>query len=858
MNPKAYRLPTYAVPQRYDIHLHAGLGSDEFGGTVAIALDIREARDSIELHARELEIPQAQIEAGGRTLRGTVQLDAERQVASITFAEPLPAGNATLSLAFAGHLSKGLEGLYLAKDGPEELICTQCEATEARRIFPCFDEPAFKAQFAWQVTTAAAATVLANGPLQSVEEHADTGQKTWTFAPTKPMSSYLIALVIGDVAGTSEEVVREIPIRVWALRGKERMGEFAHAYTTRLLPWYEDYFGAPYHFDKYDQVAVPGFGAGAMENSGLVLFRQALLLMDPRTVSWGQEKSIAHVIAHEFAHMWFGNLVTMRWWDDLWLNEAFAEWIAYKAVDALSPDYEIWDDAQRSMASALQTDALESTHPIYSPVETAAEADEMFDSITYAKGYSVLRMLENFLGAEVFRAGLRTYMREFSERNAVGADLWHHLQSASQMPVTAIMQSWITQAGYPCLDAALETTDDQTALHVTQHRFFSRPGAGADDGQTWNVPLVIRYEDEDGAHETRQLSAEREAAVTLDLHGDLRWCCANAGEIGFHRQNLERGLLDRLLANLDRLATGEQMGLLDDQWALTRNATRGIGQFLDVLAAMAGIDNHHVLGQIVGYLQRIQDLLEEAGDDEARRSFREWVAASCGTKLSELGYAPRAGESQNQSQQRMHLVRAMAMLAQAPEAVAAAEQWQQREAEDPAAVDPNLAPVFVGAAAQVGDAARYDRYVAIYQRRRASGATPQESDRYLHSFSRFRAPELAGRTLELIDERVIPQENIGPVLAQMFGQRHARPAAWSYVKREWENLKIVGPLWIGFLVEASGQLPVTLRDEFVAFYDAHLHGLAPKSYARALEAMDLRAEFEARTRDELIAWFKRR
>src|SRR5919202_1986330 len=342
MNPKAYRLPQYALPRRYDIHIEAGLGSADFGGSVAINLDIREARDVIEMHARDLQLAEATLEVDGRKLTGEVELDKEQEVARVRFREALPVGQATLTIPFKGQISQGLDGIYLAKNGP-----------------------AFKARFAWEVTTSAGATVLANSPVQSVRPSADGQTKTWAFAPTKPMSSYLVALVIGDVAGTAEEIVQGTPIRVWALRGKEQMGRFAHAYTARLLPWFEEYFGVPYHYDTYDQVAVPGFGAGAMENSGLVLFRQALLLMDPHTTSWAQEKTIALVVAHEFAHQWFGNLVTMQWWDDLWLNEAFAEWIAYKVVDTLSPDYKIWDEGQPAIHAAFRTDALDNTHPIY-------------------------------------------------------------------------------------------------------------------------------------------------------------------------------------------------------------------------------------------------------------------------------------------------------------------------------------------------------------------------------------------------------------------------------------------------------------------------------------------------------------
>ena len=447
INPAAYRLPTTVRPHRYDLELDARLASEDFRGQVTIQVTIAEPCSTLALHARDLQISEARCTLGNRSLNGEVLVDREREIINLAFPEPLPIGLATISLRFNGRLNPGLKGLYRATDGPEQMLATQCEATDARAIFPCFDEPTFKARFASKIRTEHRYTVLTNSPLVEIVDEGTS--RLWTFAPTKPMSSYLFAFVIGDIASTPVEEVNGTQVRVWALKGKEQMGRFAHDHTVRLLPWYESYFGVPYHFDKYDQVAVPGFAAGAMENCGLVLFRQTALLQSPATTGWRDEQRIAHVIAHEFAHMWFGDYVTMRWWDDLWLNEAFAEWVSLKAVDELSPDYHIWDEFQADKNAALRVDALTTTHPIYQPVATPAEAEDLFDVITYQKGSAVLRMLEHCLGADVFRAGLRTYMREFGEGNAAGADLWRHLQQASAAPVTAIMESWITTARLP-------------------------------------------------------------------------------------------------------------------------------------------------------------------------------------------------------------------------------------------------------------------------------------------------------------------------------------------------------------------------------------------------------------------------
>ncbi len=871
MNPKAYRLPSYALPSRYDVQIDVRPGSEDFHGKVTIQLAISEPRDTIELHARDLKLSDAIITINGAMRAGAIHQDNEREMASLSFKEPLLPGDATLELSFTGKVSKNMEALYHANDGVESCLCTQCEETDARGIFPCFDEPTFKAQFAWEVTTSPQATVLANGPLVSAAESEDGKSKTWTFAPTRPMSSYLVALVIGDVASASEEVVEGVPLRVWAMRGKEGMGDYALRYTARLLPWYNDYFGVPYHFDKYDQVAVPGFAAGAMENSGLVLFRQVYLLMNPKTSSWNQEKSIAAVVAHEFAHMWFGNLVTMRWWDDLWLNEAFAEWMANKVVNTLNPEYKMWQDfVSGSMAGALDTDALESTHSIYSPVETPAQATELFDVITYEKGCAVLRMLESFLGEEAFRTGIRTYMKEFAESNAAGADLWRHLQQASNHPVTAIMESWITQPGYPVVSVSLQ---EGGKLHLGQQRFYLK--RAMDEGrqtiepssnqQTWQVPLVIRYEDEAGVHQTRYLFAESETTLSLQTEGvgahgraPLRWCYANADQIGFYRQHLDETLLDALLANLDKLSPLEQVGLFSDQWALTRSGEQSVSKFLQVASAMTGLKNYGLLGIMAGTFTSIERMLEETRDEIALQGFRKWLGDSFKTRLAELGYEPKEGESQEEMQSRITLIDVIAGRARDPEAIEQCFKYADREAANSASVDGNLAPAFVFLAAQFGDEARMDRYVQIYEKRKSAGVSPQETNRYLNSLPEFRAPELVARTLQLMDEKVIPQESVGLLLArQMLAQKHAQSQAWDYLKEHWEGLhETLGDSWMYSLVEASGSLPASKRDEIVSFYSQHLGNLGEKALDRALERLDLRTEFQARAGEELAAWFK--
>jgi len=853
MSTSTYRLPNHVSPRRYDIKLDARLGREDFFGSLTIQLEIHEEKDTIDLHAKDLTVGQANIMIDGQPHKANITPDPENERVVLQFSQPFPVGEAMLELEFNGKVSQSLTGLYLAQDRPEQMLCTQCEATDARAIFPCFDEPTFKAQFAFEITTTPDVTVLANGPLLSVEEN-DSG-KTWKFAPTKIMSSYLVAFAIGDIASTPEQVVNGIPLRVWAMQGKERLGTFAQEYTARLLTWYEEYFGVPYHFDKYDQIAVPGFAAGAMENSGLVLFRQHLLLMEPESTSWMQEKAIARVIAHEFAHMWFGNFVTMQWWDDIWLNEAFAEWMAYRVVAALSPEYKIWDDFEGIIQTyAFSADALESTHPIYSKVETPAQAMELFDNITYIKGCGVMRMLENFLSPEVFRNGLRTYMQEFGEHNARGSDLWRNLQAASDQPVTTIIESWILQGGHPFVTVALETANGGEQLQVSQKRFFSNPNAPQDNDQSWQVPLIIRYADDTGIHDIRHLLTGESDTVALQVEGELRWCHVNADQVGFYRQNLTGTLLDKILNHLDQLTSREQMGLLADQLALTRSGVQSITQFLKVLKAMASQANsYNLIVQVVEHLHTLERMVEDIGNPSIVENFRKWVRELFKERLDTLGFVPVPDETDEVAQQRRSVIHTMASLGHDQETVAQVRTWAEREAEDPQSVNSNLAATFVSINAQFGDGGVFKNYVNIYQKRKASGAPPQTVNRYLQSLAEFRDPELISQMLSLLDEGVIPSEATIPGLAQMLRERHSQLVAWEYIKNNWEKINKIG-MGGSPLIKVAGNLPYSMRSDFVEFCDAHVKGVSDMSYAQGLEIMDQLAEFQARTKDDLVEW----
>ena len=856
MRAKAHRLPTQIRPTAYDVEIVTRPDRDHFHGSVVMTLEVEQASDVIEMHARDLTLDNATVEIAGATQVATIELDAERQIVRFATGEAVPVGCATLRVEFAGTPNPSMHGLYLATDGAVSAICTQCEATDARAIFPCFDEPMFKATIRWRIRTAGDLLALANGPLEASSDDGD--DKIFQFEASKPVSSYLAAMTVGPFESPDTRTVNDIPLRVFGTTGKGEQTDFALDYTAKLLPWYESYFDIAYPFAKYDQVAVPGFDAGAMENVGLVLFRQNLLLMDPATVSWRQKKLIAKVIAHEFAHMWFGNLVTMKWWDDLWLNEAFAEWMAHKACDAVSPDYDVWDDFQEDKSRALVDDALPTTHPIWTSVDTPDEAIEMFDVITYQKGCAVMRMLENYLGEAAFRSGLRAYMRAFAYGNAGGSDLWLALEEASGQPVGHVMRSWITVSGYPVLSCTL----DGAELTVQQRRFFSSASAVAEAQPTiWNVPVVVRFEDDDGPHEHRFILREAGQTVTLPAKGGVRWCYANADEIGFYRTQPDPPLRAALIEHLSSLSPIELRGFVQDQWGLVRNGSESVGAYLPLLDACtlgddAAIGDHNVLRSVASRLGTIDRILRDAEDDGARGKMRAWIAARLGEPLQALGFSPKEGESQNDAQRRALLIHAMARLARNAATVDEAIEEAARERGDPTSVDPNLAGTFLDVAARNGDAALFETWIDTYSQRKAAGLPPQACLRYLYTLASFEEAAVTGRTLALIDDGTIPQEAVGPVLSQLLGERHAQLETWGYVKANWATLKKrVGDMGISRVVEAVGALKPDQRADIVAFFEANPPSGAERALARALEFMDEAEALRQRITAEVAAWF---
>ncbi|RKH00326.1 M1 family peptidase [Corallococcus sp. CA053C] len=842
---KNFRLPTTLRPRRYAATVTLDLEGRTFTGEQRVELELSQPTQEIILHANALDLGDVTFRAGNDTRKPTsTRAVAVSETVVLTFAAPLPVGPATLDVQWKGRFSEGLRGLYAAG----KVAATQFEAADARRLFPCFDEPAFKARWALTVRVPPGHAVLGNGKV--VKDEADGELRKVTFQETELLSSYLVALVVGPLVGTPEETAQGVPVRTWALPEKAHLAKFGQDVALAVLPRLQDYFGLPYAFGKVDQVGIPDFEAGAMENAGLITYREVALLLDPATAPLSVQKRVAEVVTHELAHQWFGNWVTMVWWDDLWLNEAFATWMAFKIVDQWRPEWRMWLDFDAHRASALALDALKSTHPIHGEVRNAGEAGESFDAITYEKGGAVLRMIEGFLGEGPFREGIRLYMRKHARANAVKDDLWNALGEAAKQPVSELATAWIGQSGFPLVSVKVEGRD----VALTQRRFYSEPGVKSPE--TWPVPMVLRYEDGTGVREQRVLFRDSQVTVKLEGSGEVKWLCANGGSTGFYRVAYEKVALDKLAANLGTLAPSERISLLADTWALVRTAQAPVADLLDLAGRFGDEEDEAVLDELVGRLAYIESRLTE-GEDQER--FRRWVESLLGGGLKKLGWQSAKGEPDRVRLRRAALVRAVGGLARSPETLAEARPLVARMLQgDNTALDANLLDTAVGMVARAGDAALFDELL----QRMPKEPDPATQRRYLMALTSFEDGKLTDRAQGLLFSETVKTQDVASFATGLLGNRTGRDAWWEQLQKRWKELVArtgAAPMLLRRVVEGMGLLRTREHLEQVkALLQANPVPEAQQATAQTLERLAQDVALRERVAPEVAAWLKRR
>jgi puromycin-sensitive aminopeptidase len=846
--PSRYRLPPDVRPSRYDLHLEPDLEAGTFAGEVTIDVTLAKARADVTLHAADMVVDEATVHVGGTAMPARVKASKYDETVTLTTRTKIPAGDARLVLRYHAPLNRHLRGFYAASSGERRYAFTQCEAADARRVMPCFDEPSFKARLRIAVTVAEGDTALSNGALEG-EEALPGGRRRLQFAETPPLSTYLLAVGVGPLEASEARMCGDTPIRIWHVPGKGHLTDFALEAGAASLARLEEWFGIPYPYGKLDLVAVPDFEAGAMENPGAVFFRETLLLLDPATVSLPEKKRAAEVIAHELAHMWYGDLVTMAWWDDLWLNEAFATWMAYRVVDDWKPEWRMWQSFEHGRAGALGLDALANTHPIYAPVRSVAEATENFDLITYEKGAAVVRMLEHWLGPDRFRKGVRVYMDRHRESNAVAADLWNALAEASGEDVARVAQAWIAQPGFPLVTLAA----DGVEVKVKQERFFGDPRVPAAKRRgRWPVPLVLKLP---GDRTQRTLADKVQQTLQLD-GGRAAWVFGNADAGGFYRVLHDAPTRAALLADLfGALTAVERMALAGDQWALVRAGRAPIESFLEVVDALGAEPDTDVLDAVSGALAVLDEQVVPPGS-LVQAQLRGWIARRFGPALEELGWTAAPDEPDAVRLRRAALLRLVGGISEVPAVLEETRRRLEAYLADRSSLEPNLADPVVALAARVGDAALYDQYRDVV----AAARTPHEQRRFLMHLASFRGPAQVKATLDALLGNEIPTQDMAFVMMRLLGNPNAREAAWSFLRKRWSAIKKrIPPLMLSRLVEATPSLrePRYAR-EVREFFAAHPVPEAARAVKQALERFRLNAELRKRTGPALARWLAAR
>jgi aminopeptidase N len=847
----ATRLPATVTPVRYELTLAPDLAKSTFTGHEAIELDVKAQTRTVAIHAADLAIERATVSAGGRSLPAKIAYDAKNELALLALPEALPPGHATLELAWSGKLSDKLRGLYAAESDGRRYAFTQFEATDARRAFPCFDEPAFKARFQVTAIVDAAHVAVSNGAIREQTLSADKLHKTVRFAETPPMSSYLVALAVGplvEVRGASRP--GKTPIRVYATPGKEKLAGYALETAEALLDKLSAYFGIAYPYGKLDLVGVPDFAAGAMENTGAIFFREAALLIDPKNASAEQRRYVALILAHEMAHQWFGDLVTMQWWDDLWLNEAFATWMENKAVEQIRPDWNIWLDFEGDKTYALGLDSLGSTHPIRTPVRSPEDANENFDGITYSKGGAVLRMLEQYLGEPVFQKGVSAYLREHSNGNATAADLWRALSEASGKPVAEVAHSWFEQPGYPVVSAERTCKDGATTLALEQHRFFANPAQKS--AGKWLIPLCVRTDQ--GSECT--LLREPKANLTLKAPGCAAWAVVNPKRAGFYRVRYQPAELAALGQVAEaQLDAPERIGLVDDAWALVRQGGAPLKAYLDVVQGLRGEREREVTDELAAHLGVLEEYLLAERD---RPAFAQLVDELLRPLADELGWEPKANETDARRLLRGTVLTVLGDLARAPDVLAEVTRRLPGYLEEPSSLEGTVGEVVMTLGAKTGDAAVYDSYLVHLRASR----TPVEHSRLLHALAEFESPELVKRTLDLTLTPDVKVQDVSRLVGRLFANPKARASTWSFLKANFAALKKKAPPF-GFdrVVGATAHFcDEGVRKEVAAFFadPAHKIESSGRALKQAQEAIHLCADLKAREAANLSTWLKSR
>jgi aminopeptidase N len=847
----AQRLPVAVAPEHYDIAVTPNLQSATFTGSERITVTLKKPATAIVLNAAEITFDTVTVSDGGRKQPARVALAPAKDQATFMVARQIPAGPAEIEINYRGILNDQLRGLYLSQANKRRYAVTQLEATDARRMFPSFDEPAFKATFALTATIDNGDYAISNGAVVSDTPGPGAGKHTVKFETTPKMSTYLVALAVGDFECESGSA-DGIPIRICSTPDKKGQTGFALEAAQEILRYYDRYYSVKYPFKKLDVVAVPDFAAGAMENTAAIFYRETLLLSDPKNASIAVRKAIAVVLAHEMAHQWFGDLVTMQWWDDIWLNEGFANWMETKPLRAWKPEWHMELDEVQSNQSAMSLDSLQSTRPIRAKASTPAEINELFDAIAYEKGAAVLRMIEAWVGEDAFRAGVNAYIDRFKYSNARAEDFWGTLTASTGKPVDRVMSGFVDKPGVPFVDAAVQCSGGHGSAAISQEarpgRVGGRARAAAPADRAWSIPVCVKAP---AGKVSCDIVGAAPAAIPMD--SCPAWVMANAGARGYYRVVNPPEMVSAIARDVGSLTPAERIAVVADEWALVRAGRHDVGTFLDLADGFNGERTPAVMGTLLDALESID---QELTTESSRPKYRAWVAALLRPALQEVGWTAAPGESEERKALRALLVDGLGNTARDPDVIASAREVVLSELAKPGSVEPTLLNAAVTVAAHGGDAALYEKYLA----RSRAASDPEEHYRYMYALASFSDPALVRRTMEYILGPEVRNQDAKLFIARLIGNGDARALAWQLLREHWNDVQKKTGEFVGntVIVGALGSFCDARTLAHVRqFFGVHKVPDAERTLQQAIERISACAARSAAQSAKLAAWLNR-
>ncbi|HVH86549.1 MAG TPA: M1 family metallopeptidase [Terriglobales bacterium] len=766
----AQRLPQTILPSHYKLSLDPSIEDKRFFGDETIDVRVTSGTKEVVLNSLDLDISDAQITANRKTLNANVVYDKHDEMVKLEVSEEIPAGDAQIRLKFAAKLTEGLRGLYLSKSSRRQYAVTQFEGTYARMMFPCFDEPSFKATFDLTVTADKGDTAISNGHIVKDEPIAGDRHEI-TFSTSPKMSTYLVALAIGDWQCLSR-VVDGVPLRICAAPEKKEYGAFALDVAAHSIQFYNQWYGIKYPFGKLDMLAIPDYEWGGMENTASIFYRDTALLVNEKSASALRKRGQASTIAHEIAHQWFGDLVTPAWWDDIWLNEGFATWMSVKPIQAWHPEWRLENDAAAKAQRIIGIDSLASARAIHGNPSTPSEIKEMFDGITYEKGAAVLRMLESYLGPEVFRKGVNAYLAAHANGNATSADFWQAEAEASAKPVDKIMSSFVMQPGVPMVSLAASCNGNSEKLELKQQRFLiSSEHLSTNGDELWQIPICTKSSATTGASCGLMASPE----TTMASLGCADWVFGNRNAQGYYRVAYSSEELKKVAAAAeDHLNVPERIALVEDAWATTHSGKTSVADFLGLSEQLRGELNLHVIDSLANHLRYLRDSLVAS---DQRQKYQAFIRDEFVSPAAQLGWDERGDETDDQRALRASL---LGILGDAgdPDAIRASRNVVNRYMSNPSSVDATLVGDAFTVVANTGDQALYDRFVHALNSSKAA----DEYYHYLYALTDFRQPELINRTISLLDQGKVRQQDYPRFFGALLANPAARDATWKYLK----------------------------------------------------------------------------